>query len=268
MSEIQTSYAALPGQAESPSFTFLDKNLAPTFTGFFLDSNGDLAYAKAGVRIATVIGDITGTSLNLSGALTVATTADFTGDVTMAGALAVVGAVTVGSLVAAGGVSLTATELLALDGITPGTAYASKAVILNSSKGITTITSATITTLTATALIAATLTLSGALKLKRATVAALGTDQTDAAPITTGFTSVTGADDAKGVILPTMAAGEIIIIKSTVSNKILKVWPGTGVQINALTATTGSLSLASGATPVIIVADSATQVYTIPLVAS
>ena len=44
--------------------------------------------------------------------------------------------------------ALSTTELAALDGITPGTAYASKALVLNSSKGISTITSATITTMT------------------------------------------------------------------------------------------------------------------------
>jgi hypothetical protein len=46
--------------------------------------------------------------------------------------------------------ALDAAELGVLNGVTPGTATASKAVVLNSSKGISTITSATITTLTAT----------------------------------------------------------------------------------------------------------------------
>lgn len=44
--------------------------------------------------------------------------------------------------------SLSAAEIAVLDGVTPGTATASKAVVLNSSKGISTITSATITTAT------------------------------------------------------------------------------------------------------------------------
>lgn len=46
--------------------------------------------------------------------------------------------------------SLSATEIAALDGVTAGTATASKAVVLGASKNISTITSATITTLTAT----------------------------------------------------------------------------------------------------------------------
>ena len=47
-------------------------------------------------------------------------------------------------------VDLDATELGFLDGVTAGTAAASKAVVLDASKGISTITSATITTLTLT----------------------------------------------------------------------------------------------------------------------
>jgi len=49
-----------------------------------------------------------------------------------------------------GAAALTEAELETLDGITPGTALASKALILGASKEIATITSATITTLTAT----------------------------------------------------------------------------------------------------------------------
>lgn len=47
-------------------------------------------------------------------------------------------------------ITATGAELNALAGVTPGTATASKALVLNASKGIATITSATITTLTAT----------------------------------------------------------------------------------------------------------------------
>ena len=48
------------------------------------------------------------------------------------------------------GTSLSSTELLYLDGVTAGTATASKAVVLGSSKEIATITTATITNLTTT----------------------------------------------------------------------------------------------------------------------
>lgn len=48
------------------------------------------------------------------------------------------------------GSTITPTEIGFIDGVTAGTATASKALVLNSSKGIATITSATITTLTST----------------------------------------------------------------------------------------------------------------------
>lgn len=50
----------------------------------------------------------------------------------------------------AAGTLLSGSEITVLDSVTPGTAAASKALVLNSSKGISTITSATITTATST----------------------------------------------------------------------------------------------------------------------
>lgn len=50
------------------------------------------------------------------------------------------------------GTSLSASEITVLDGVTPGTAAASKAVVLGSSKEIATITTGTITNLTTTTL--------------------------------------------------------------------------------------------------------------------
>lgn len=57
------------------------------------------------------------------------------------------GFITPGTIVV-GGNTITGTELGYVDGVTPGTATASKALVLNASKGISTITSATITDLT------------------------------------------------------------------------------------------------------------------------
>lgn len=244
-----------------------------------------------------------GNDLDVTGAATIGTTLETGGDLTVGGDLVVVAtaiseaeigvlnAVTPGSVAASkacvvdsnkdlgaganairhlkitgnlvtGSTTLSEAELGVLDAVTPGTAGANKALVLGAASEIATITTMTVTTLNLT-----TLAMAGALKLKRATVAALGVDNTDAAPLATGFTSVTGADDAKGVKLPTGAAGEIVIVKNTVANKILKVYPGTGVQINALTATTGSLDMAAG-TCAVFIYDSSTQVYTAPLLPS
>jgi hypothetical protein len=84
-------------------------------------------------------------------------------------------------------------------------------------------------------------------RIPTATVAATGTNQGTAAAITEGFTLVTAADDTVGVVLPSAVAGMICIVKSSVANKILKVYPNTSDAINALSAN-GAISLASGPT--------------------
>lgn len=100
-----------------------------------------------------------------------------------------------------------------------------------------------------------------------ATVAATGSDQAGAAAITTGFALVSGADDAKGVKLPTAVAGLQCIIKSSVAGKILKVYPFSGDAINAL-AGDAAISLASGPTAAMFIAYDATTWYTLPLLPS
>lgn len=79
------------------------------------------------------------------------------------------------------------------------------------------------------------------------TVAALGTDQTDAAPLTAGKNVVTAADGTVGVILPVAVEGMSVEIVNTVSNQDLKVYPNTGAQINSLTATTGAFTVVAAA---------------------
>lgn len=98
-------------------------------------------------------------------------------------------------------------------------------------------------------------------------VTAAGSAQGDAAALADGLNVVAGADDTKGVVLPAATAGRVVLIKSTVANKILKVYPATGDAINALSAN-GALSLASGPTPVILVAYDTTTWYTFPLLPS
>lgn len=105
-------------------------------------------------------------------------------------------------------------------------------------------------------------------RLPVAAVAAAGSVIGDAAALAEGINIVSAADDTKGVGLPVAKPGMVVIIKSTVSNKILKVWPAAaGTTINALTVST-ALSLASGATPVLLFASSTTQWYTLPLLPS
>lgn len=97
-------------------------------------------------------------------------------------------------------------------------------------------------------------------------VTALGSIQTDAAPLIEGLNVVTGANGTLGVILPVAVPGMEVIIKGVTSG-VLKVYGNTGAIINGLSAN-AAISLTTGLMPSIFVASTATQWYTIPLVAS
>ncbi len=98
-------------------------------------------------------------------------------------------------------------------------------------------------------------------------VAAAGSSNTDATAIVGGgFTRVTAGDGTKGVILPDVPNGTICIIKNNAA-AILKLYPHAGAAINALTATTGAISLAANVDAVLI-KETATQWWTLPLLPS
>lgn len=101
---------------------------------------------------------------------------------------------------------------------------------------------------------------------RSATVAAAGSVQGDAAALSEGFQTVSGANGTLGVRLPTAVAGAVVIIKG-ITNGVLKVWPATGAAINGL-GSNNAMSLASGLIPAIFIADTTTQWYTIPLLPS
>lgn len=76
----------------------------------------------------------------------------------------------------------------------------------------------------------------GAGILAAATVAVGGTAIGNANAVGTGFTNVTGADNTAAVRLPEASAGKVVILKTTTSGKILKVFPAVGDTINAAAA--------------------------------
>lgn len=77
------------------------------------------------------------------------------------------------------------------------------------------------------------------------TIAAAGADQTDFTQVTDRLSAVTAADGNKGVGLPANPeVGSVWIVANT-ANAVLKVYPGASNQINALTATTGTMSMAA-----------------------
>lgn len=102
-------------------------------------------------------------------------------------------------------------ELGYLEGAAPGTVTASKVVIYDAA---------------------------GKIVKNSAVVAALGTVQGDAAALSKNLNLVTGADATKGVKLPVGAAGDEIVVVNTDATSVLKVYPETGGNINAVGANT------------------------------
>ena len=78
------------------------------------------------------------------------------------------------------------------------------------------------------------------------TIAAAGSDETDATAVTANRNLVTSADGAKGVILPVAGVEMAIVVVNTVAGEDLLVYPNSGEQINALTATTGAFTVPGG----------------------
>lgn len=92
-----------------------------------------------------------------------------------------------------------------------------------------------------------------------AAVAAAGSAQGDATAITANSFALihgTGADGTKGIRLPTASAGKLYFIKNAdAANAILKVYPATGDNINALAAN-AAISMAAKTAAVFVALDS------------
>lgn len=124
---------------------------------------------------------------------------------------------------------------------------------------------ATLQTLTVTGALTASGGVTGPVRLPVAAVAATGTNQSTAAALSAGLNVVSAADGTKGVRLPTAVAGMVVVVKNTVAAS-LKIYPASGAAVNAVAAN-GSYDIAN-LTSTMLVAASATQWYSVPLVAS
>lgn len=120
---------------------------------------------------------------------------------------------------------------------------------------------ATLQTLTVTGAFTA----SGGVRLPVAAVAAAGANQGNAAALAEGLNVVSAADGTKGVRLPTAVAGAVVIVKNTAAGALL-IYPATGGAINAVAA--NSAYSITNLTSTMLVASSATQWFSVPLVAS
>ncbi len=148
-------------------------------------------------------------------------------------------------------ITSTAAEIDVLAGVTPGTAANSKAVVLNSSKGISTITSATITTLTsttvnATAVNPTTLTVAGTTQFSFAAITA-GVTQTQAGAtaITTDIVQVTTGTAGDGLRLPALTSGQIGRVV-----RIINASANAGTVYGTGTTSTNTIDGTAGATGV------------------
>jgi hypothetical protein len=93
-----------------------------------------------------------------------------------------------------------------------------------------------------------------------ATLAAAGTDNTNAGAVAQQVTYVTASDGTKGVILPaSTGTGNIYVVHNTVNAQNLKVYPDASGTINGGTATTGNVVVAGEETGFFI--DVATNTY-------
>lgn len=74
---------------------------------------------------------------------------------------------------------------------------------------------------------------------------ATGTTNADALQLSAVINQVSTTASGTGVILPPLEPGASVFVMNSGANALL-VYPGTGSQINALTATTQGFSVASG----------------------
>lgn len=149
----------------------------------------------------------------------------------------------------ASGTLQSAANLAALSGVTPGTATASKAVVLDSSKGIATITSGTITTLTSTLVNTPAVT-----SLTNLALNGTGTGTIAIGNVSTGAVTITPALTVAGVATfnanPTFGTGNTIKLGSgtaTLTSNIATVTTYAGQF------TTAALTTAAGASQALVI---------------
>ena len=131
-----------------------------TMSGFAVDSDGDTTVKSLSVDTDSTIGCDADTdlltlgngTLRIQGAVSGSGTFQNGGSATFSSTIAATGSITSGGSFIIGSADINETDLEKIDGITNGTAAANKAVVLDSNKAITGITSLTASTITAESL--------------------------------------------------------------------------------------------------------------------
>lgn len=149
-----------------------------------------------------------------------------------------------------------------------GVAYSDPELVSGTTITGAAITNSTVTGGTSTSETFISPTLSGAtIGLDVAKPAAAGTTRADATALTASFSWVTGADAAKGVVLPAPTAGRVVVIKNDdTANAVLKVYAPGSAKINGVAGTT-AFSMAAKTAGWFVAYDT-TDWFSVPLVAS
>ncbi len=156
-------------------------------------------------------------------------------------------------------VTATAAEIDVLAAVTPGTAAASKALVLGASKEIETITTATITNLASTAATITTGTLTNVLHSVAAKTAGTTQTQAGATLITSTITLGTTGNADDGYLLPAMVAGRLLIIHN-VSANAGKVYGNAAETLNGTAGNAGSTALTASKTMLVFGTGAGTSV--------
>lgn len=204
--------------------------------GGLVSVTGGLGPATYAGGAASLIGGAGGTTAD-GGAVAITGGASGNGASANGGAVAITGGAAVGTAGDGGAITITGGAgstagtqvggaLTLLSGAGDASNGTAGAVILDSSGTGATKGAITIGTN------AASLTLAKMPRVPFAVLAANGSDGASAGVLVAGWTKVTGADNAKGVILPACVGGAQCIVINQETDKTLKVYPPSGKQIN------------------------------------
>lgn len=141
-----------------------------------------------------------------------------------------------------------------IENLTVDTLTAATAAITTLTATDETVTNSTIAALTATLL-----------NLAVTSTNATGTAIGNATALAAGLNVIDSADNSKAVILPVATVGQVVMIRSTVADKSLPVFPQVDAAIDALAANSSfAVAAANTGGSATFVAESATQWWTFP----
>jgi predicted RecA/RadA family phage recombinase len=243
-SDSALSITGLAGAGIGGTVTIVGATGAATYAGGLVSMTGGAGNTTGDGNTASVVGGASGTGATGNGAAVLVTggaslsTTGNGGGVAVAGGVATNtgtgGPITVYSGASAGATGVAGAVTIDAGAKTGGTAGALSIGATNA--GVITIGGANSTSIT----------LGKNPRLPFASVAANGGNIATAGAVVEGWTLVTGADNAKGVQLPTCVNGAKCVIINQNTDKTLKIYPPTAKQINGAGANNAVTLVANG----------------------